>query len=410
VAAVPLLLFGDGPTLPSGLARIARDLATRLYLEQEALGITLCQVGITEAQGWPWQGWPVYAFQETERDRGRAAVEQALADVRAVGGPQPIVWIITDPARGFDLTREQPRDLNSLESGYLDAELWGYFPIDAHNLQGTIGGPAMQCVSRMTRVLGYGKYGAGVLKASINSQMPVSYLPHGIETRVFAPTPITKADARFVDWALPKAATKDHLKIGCVATNQPRKDLGLLFTTLNELKAQGLRIACWLQTDVLTKTWDIGELARTCGLRRDEIFVSTEEISDVELAARYTWSDLTIAPGLGEGFGYPIVESLSCGTPVIHGNYAGGAAYIPDPTWLVEPVAWRLESVYALLRPVFDPKDWARAIRGLVAQQAHDPQALQAYCRGSVAHLDWQQLWPRWRHWIQKGLVDHGQR
>jgi glycosyltransferase involved in cell wall biosynthesis len=230
----------------------------------------------------------------------------------------------------------------------------------------------------------------------------VPYLPHGIETQVFQPRPLEEADPGFQQWVgqLPKAS----VIVGAVATNQPRKDLGLLFQTVAELKRMGLPAVLWLQTDLITKVWDVGELAVQCAFAPREVFISTQEIRDTELAARYTASHVTIAPGLGEGFGYPIVESLSCGTPVVHGNYAGGVDLIPMAEMLVEPTAWRLDSIYALLRPVIRPLDMATAASKLIRDRLVGPQIVARYCRGSVAHLEWRQLWPRWRAWIRKGL------
>src|SRR4029077_11733014 len=133
--------------------------------------------------------------------------------------------------------------------------------------------------------------------------------------------------------------------------------LGLLFASVAELKRRGHSVGLWLHTDVLSKAWDVGQLAEDFCFRRGEIFVSATAdhgvVADAHLAARYAASTVTLAPGLGEGFGYPIVESLACGTPVVHGNYGGGVDLMPCEAWLVEPAAWRLESCYALMRPVF---------------------------------------------------------
>jgi glycosyltransferase involved in cell wall biosynthesis len=58
---------------------------------------------------------------------------------------------------------------------------------------------------------------------------------------------------------------------------------------------------------------------------------------DDVLAALYAGARMTILPSLQEGFGLPVIESMSCGTPVICANaaslpeVAGGAALLFDP-------------------------------------------------------------------------------
>lgn len=411
---IPFIVYGDGPRVPSGLARIARDLTARLWAEQEELGIRLAQVGVDWPGGWHWQAWDFCGFQPTPSDQGRGAVAMVVEDLRKETGARPIVLMIMDPARCYDLTRKvgNPGEVD-LEPE-IDAEFWGYFPIDSHNQNGAIGGPAARAVADCQRVLAYGRYGADILKrtqAMVYAARPgavappIQYLPHGLEPHVFHPgVPLDRASEAFQAWA--RAVPPNALRIGAVATNQPRKDLGLLFTTVAQLRSQGYPVAVWLHTDKLTHAWDVGELAATCALRREEVAISIEEERDEQLAARYAWSDVTIAPGLGEGFGYPIVESLACGTPVVHGKYAGGVELVPYPGWLVDPVAWRLESLYALQRPVFHPKDMADAVLRAYSAAQQDPPGMAQYCSGSVAHLSWQHLWPRWRKWIQTGLIE----
>lgn len=60
-------------------------------------------------------------------------------------------------------------------------------------------------------------------------------------------------------------------------------------------------------------------------------------VTDEVLVALYAGACMTIMPSLHEGFGFPVVESMSCGTPVICANAAslpevsGGAALLFDP-------------------------------------------------------------------------------
>lgn len=412
---IPLIIYGDGPRLHSGLARIARDLAVRLVAEADDLGIRFAQVGVDYPGGWHWQSWDFCGFQPSATDQGREALESIITELTAETGHSPIVLMIMDPARCWDLTRAKPSVwADTPQDERLQAKFWGYFPLDAHNRLEAIGGPALRCVQDCDRLIAYGRYGARLLKnclrtlphrdGDFRASTQVSYLPHGLDLRVWKPgIPLAQADPDFIRWA--HAVPTEAIKIGCVATNQPRKDLGLLIETVAAIRTADYPVACWLHTDKLNHAWDVGELVYTCGLGRQEIAVSTEELTDTQLAARYCWCDVTIAPGLGEGFGYPIVESLACGVPVIHGNYAGGTELIPHPAWRLEPVAWRLESVYALKRPVFSPETCAAAVINAYSVTRLSPVQVRAYCSGAVEHLDWKHLWPRWRSWFRQGLM-----
>lgn len=411
---IPVIIYGDGPRLHSGLARIARDLAMRLVAEADDLGIRLAQVGVDWPGGWQWQSWDFCGFQPSAQDQGREAVESAIFELTQDTGQIPIVFMIMDPARCWDLTRAAPQSTEDRSLHRLACRFWGYFPLDAHNRLEAIGGPALLAVRDTDRLLAYGRYGAGLLQNCLRSLQhrdgdfraarAVSYLPHGLDLFAFRPgIPLEEADPSFQRWA--QTVPPEAIKIGCVATNQPRKDLGLLMETVAWVRAAGYPVACWLHTDKLTHAWDVGELVVTCGLAQREIAVSTQDLTDTQLAARYGWSDVTIAPGLGEGFGYPIVESLACGVAVIHGRYAGGVELIPHPAWLVDAAAWRLESVYALVRPVFTAQAMGEAVIHAYLARIHNYRTMQAYCSGAVAHLDWRHLWPRWRSWFTQGLA-----
>lgn len=389
---LPFVLYSDGPRQPTGLARIARDLASRLWAERETLGIDLLQVGYDPLPG-PAVPWPVYSFSGMETgpdgDWGAHAVDQAWQYTFQGDRPEGVLFSIWDPGRAFALLACKRMD-----------ERWGYFPIDATNVNGTLSGPAAEAVQRYDRVLGYGAWGAGVLRTLRRD--PVPFLPHGLDLETWTyrieATQLEQAEA-----ILQRRSDRQWV-LGCVATNQPRKDLALFCGTLAELRRRGEHVRGWLHTDRLIRTWSIPGLLQDFGLTKQ--VTVTLSLTDQELAACYASCGATLAPGLGEGFGYPIVESLACGTPPVHVDYAGGAELLPLNAWRLPARAERLEGFYALRRPVVHPVDAANAVMRAVDWKRQDHQVVQAYCRGAVEHLDWRHLWPRWRSWFKQGLEE----
>src|SRR5258708_5841952 len=201
----PLVLYSDGPGLPTGLARITRDLAGRLW---EGRGV----VGYDPRPRGRGVEWPSYRLTGlgSDGDWGAAEIQECWREY--FGHDDGVLLSIWDPARAFALL--------GLQSD--TRAFWGYFPVDAHNVQGSFGGPAREAVQCYDRVLAYGRWGSQVL-ATI--RRPVQYLPHGPDPDVcrLAHAPDVAAEAERVLRAKPGSWV-----LGCVATNQPRKDLGLL--------------------------------------------------------------------------------------------------------------------------------------------------------------------------------------
>ncbi len=62
-----------------------------------------------------------------------------------------------------------------------------------------------------------------------------------------------------------------------------------------------------------------------------------EFVDDVELPAIYSGADLVIVPSFYEGFGFPVVEAMACGTPVLASNAASIPEVASDAALLVNP-------------------------------------------------------------------------
>lgn len=383
---IPFVVYSDGPHHQTGLARITRDLVSRLWAEREALGIDLLQVGYDPLPGLAMD-WPVHSFASIpmgEKDDWGADQVRA-AWLNYFGQHTGVLFSVWDPGRAYSLL------------GVPQAEQhWGYFPIDSTNVNDTLGGPARAAIERYTRVLAYTRWGSQVLGTI---RKPVPYLPHGLDLAVWTPE---RPQEDFERAGEILRARPGEVVIGCVATNQPRKDLALFFATVALLQKRGYKVRAWLHTDTMVRAWAVQQLVDDFGLAH-RVRVSLN-LTDAELAACYACCGVTIAPGLGEGFGYPIVESLACGTPVVHGDFAGGAELVPLNAWRVPVHAERLEGIYAMRRPLFLPQDMANAVERALDWKRSDERVCQEYCRGAVEHLDWRHIWGRWRSWFKQGL------
>lgn len=382
---IPLMIVGDGPQEATGLGRIARDLAGLIITSD--LPVDLVQVGGVVPPVWP--SWRHYPLDPQNDDWGAAQVE---AYWRSLWGTTPgILWVIWDPSRLMTYVR-----------GRLPVQVWSYPALDSANINQSLSGPAAQALQLADRVLAYGQFGAEIIGKVRGG--PCAWLPHGLTLATYADE-VTLEDDAYVRETLGPFFPRDALLVGCVATNQPRKDLALYCATLAELKRRGRKVYGWLHTDVLVKAWAIVQLVEDFGLRKQITVTGVDDsLSDRQLSLLYRACDVTIAPGLGEGFGYPIVESLAAGVPVVHGDFGGGACHVPRAEWRPPVRELRLESVYGFKRPVYRAEDFANAVETALAWRASAAQVAEATCRLSVAHLAWSKLWPAWQQWIAEGL------
>ena len=127
---------------------------------------------------------------------------------------------------------------------------------------------------------------------------------------------------------------KDYLLF--LGAGEPRKNLPFLMEAYGSL-SQDIRQEYRLVIAGPAR-WGseaIDAKIKECGIERDVIL--TGYIPDKEAAALYSGATAFIFPSLGEGFGLPVLEAMSCGAPVICSGIssmpevAGDAAYKIDP-------------------------------------------------------------------------------
>ena len=265
-----------------------------------------------------------------------------------------------------------------------------------------------ECLVGYDRILCYSEWARKIVANTIGEEdsekRNLDQLPHGIDTSVFFPRPRARQREMFGHMAVgrPVSIADDELLVGIVATNQARKDWGLGIATCAEL-AKSRKVRIWMHTDVLDRHWSIPYLLADFGLSGNNL-ISLGQFTDDTMSKLYSACDVTLGIGLGEGFGYPIFESLACGTPCLHGNYGGAAEHLDEHLkistvlnehWMAKET-YRVEGVYNCYRPVFEPSEWASRIDCIMDDEMKV---------SLPTPLDWNNLWPRWEAWFRGGIA-----
>lgn len=382
-----ILFVGDSADVPSGLSRIGRDLATNLAKSGLSYEIAYAGYwGIGSAE-MPFRQFSLGTF---DHKTSLAPLYHACQAFRP-----DIVFTIYDPARLTSLALPHlvsPRDGEEAAAiSYFKTrpfQLWGYFPIDAEGARpnGALTGVLRDTIGAFDRVLAYLPFGARVLGATLGRD--IAWIPHFVDETVYTPRP---GGREMLKRGTLSVAPTDRL-LGVVATNQIRKDWGLVFEVLSMLPPEW---RLWGHIDLTIKDWSIPALADDFGAQ-DRIFFSNS-LDDATMASLYSGCDVTFGPGMGEGYGYPLVESLLCGTPAIHCLYGGGADLI-SPEDGVAPCAYRIEGSYGHRRPVLRAADVVEKILAACARETREDRRRHGLLYSRP------QVWPRWKAWFQKGL------
>ena len=405
-AIKPVMLISDSVSAPTGLARIARDLAVGIHknlgdiyrLATFGFGAPMdCSLGFPQITAENTDEFILPTLPEAWN--GFAGNEKGI--VLCVWDASRLGWFST-PTTAEKLTGPKYRSLAKwLEKPPF--EKWIYCPLDASGPNGKLTFSLMKTLYGFDRILAYSEWGRAIIEATIGTEAAeakhLCALPHGIHTDVFSQSP----DRQLLRSVFPKLTgstsiiaehrgiAEDEVLIGIVATNQERKDWALGIKTVAILADKGMKVRLWIHTDVLNRNWDILGLLIDYGMLGDRTLISTGYLSDEEMADAYSACDVTL--GIGpEGFGYPIFESMFCGTPCVHGDYGGAPEHMPAE-YLVEPFAERIQGVYSQERPLYRAEDFVKAVEGVVGKRAVPP-----------SRLDWKNLWPRWEAWFRESV------
>jgi glycosyltransferase involved in cell wall biosynthesis len=406
---IPLLLISDAPSSSTGLGRITRDLAIRIEKNMKDIyrvAVLGCggpgsrKFGFQQYAIEGMQDWIIPALPEIWEDF--AGKEKGIC--LTIWDPSRLMWF-SQPAR-CEMLAEYPVLREWLTRSSF--ERWGYFPVDASGPNDKLSFPLQQTLLGFDRILAYGQWASEVIERTVGMDAArakdLAWRPHGIDTSIFYERERTQCRFKFGQITGAQTLIKgpqlssvlpNETLIGIVATNQSRKDWALGIETA-AIIAKKRKLRLWIHTDSLERHWSIPSLLVDYGLL-DKTIISQGVLSDDEMAQAYSACDLTLGIGQGEGFGFPLFESIACKTFCIHGNYGGASEWMP-PEFLVEPVAYRYEGLYSCKRPVYKASDWAQKAEYVLKEIFRSNMHLND-------QLDWNHLWPRWQDWLEKKAI-----
>jgi glycosyltransferase involved in cell wall biosynthesis len=383
-----LLILSDDVNSQTGLARITRELATRIATKLPQFRVGTTSVGGKVNRSLPF---PQFPMPMPKQDGDEVRLYKAWDAFHASTSDSPgVLLTIWNPGWLDWLATPEMLPGDSVLRHFLSCKpfkKWGYFPIDGVGPGGGLPEEVTNITDTFDRRLTYTAWAGNLLGCD--------HLPHGLDTSVFYPRDRAEARRNLISRAVGEdiLVPDDMLLVGVVATNTARKDWWLAFETVAELAKRGHKVGLWCHTDSVIKFWNLQQLTREFGLA-GKVMISAREMSSSELAWCYSACDVTLGIGSGEGWGYPLAESSACGVPVIHGNYAGGTEIVV-PGMRVEPIAWRGDGPYSIKRPVFGAEDWADKVEAWKGCAVQLP-----------ASLDWDSAWRRWEKWLLEGISE----
>lgn len=428
----PLLIVSDNPAGHTGLGIITRELATRIHENlSDVFRVGTAGIGGNHSARLPFPNWPIQQLQNNIPVDLPAIWQDFAGDEKGIGlfvlNHSWLQWLamperlpVGHHLREFLGVSGKPDTMTEEAWNRLTPQLqkilgnkgagpfkkWLYCPVDGDLPDGTLGLESRAILAGMDRILGYTPFASKTIEKTLGlSAGTIPNLPHGCDTSVFFPRDRAEARRTFVNRLSEGKADfpllDDTILIGAIATNSFRKDWGLCFEVCQELLNRGKNIFLWAHTNSLdvvgTQTfWSLMALVHQFAMK-DRVILTTHHISTEDMPWFYSACDVTIGIGSGEGFGYPIVESIACGTPVIHGDYAGGAEFVPKE-FLVPMSGYRLEGKWMIRRPCFAASDWADKVEFALTPEGKSLAKLPEY-------IDWDNAWPAWSRWLTDGLA-----
>ena len=367
-----VLWISDSPSFATGFGRVTREITQRLARHP---GLEIACLA------WGFQGnasasasQPIRLYPTAPGTCGQDDFEATVKDfspdvVITLGELRMVEWLADHRLRGH-------------------FKWVGYIPLDG----GPFYPPWEPVIAQMQEVIAMSEFGRGVLQSGARSKC-VKRISHGVDTDIFKPlvnrTEIKRHprfDGRFV--------------IGCVARNQPRKNLPALVIAFAELASRYPELHLYIHSTPSTTGYDLVHLLKRFRLQGRADLASPdlsvgEGLKDYQLNELYNLFDVMELPTCAEGFGLPILESLAAGVPVVATNFSACPELVAGRGELARVLTTVISGGNILEQAIVDVVDLARCIEKLYLSPAlREDYGLAG--RKFAETLSWDRLMPQW--------------
>jgi glycosyltransferase involved in cell wall biosynthesis len=375
--AVRLLWVSESPTALTGYGTVTRELLTRFA---RLPGFEVAAVA-SNYSGWPydrkWIPFDLYPSSSFGRDTLEKAILHFRPNVVAGFGDP---WMI-----------EHLADFRLPPS----CKLVLYFPLDGEPFPS----PWRRLMETADAAVCCSHFGAEQVRAACPAAN-VAMIYHGVDRKVFRPLG-PKAEAK------KRQRLDGRFVVGCVARNQPRKNLPALLQAFSVFAARHDDTMLYLHTNPHDVGWDLIELTRRYGIGERTCFSRHATIAHGldghTLNEIYNLFDIMVLPSFGEGFGLPLLEAMAAGTPCVTTDFSAAAELVRGRGELIA-VRTRLIVGRNIEQAVADVDDMVACMDRLY----DDAQLRERHRRAGLAfarELDWKNIVPQW-HQLLASLAE----
>tara|TARA_R110002012_G_scaffold139548_4_gene296916 strand:- start:85 stop:1083 length:999 start_codon:yes stop_codon:yes gene_type:complete len=218
-----------------------------------------------------------------------------------------MLWIMTDP-RFYEWLWAIENEIRAL-CPIVYYHVWDNYPYPEFNQQYYESNDHIACISKLTHDV----------VCNVAPNTPSSYVPHAVDSSIFKP--LTKEGRLKLREENMDPRDKDKVIFFWNNRNARRKHSGTLIWWFSEwIKEKGLQDKAQLlmHTDPRDPHGqDLEAIIQRVGLTNREILLSTQKVTQEQMAIFYNLVDVTVNISDAEGFGLSTLESLACGTPII---------------------------------------------------------------------------------------------